>query len=301
MQSTLDSAVKKYAPFLLAGILCVFAALQLFAKKNTPSPELEAKQIQHERREIASGPRFAILKGFEAFTDPKAVAEFLEAANQLPNGASDDEQVKVFRPLRLRQLAEGRRIEFSKNHVVRFIEDAPGLDGFCRVIAENPPKNKDAQLWVEKSLLRDENDLYASRALTGFWIFRGKEGLELGGQYVTNLKDLLAAIYAGEIDDDMASQCVFMPEAQGGEAEAVLGQFVIYQEHHPDGGRLMDFAMNRSGNDDPLFSGPVRYVGREGFTTRNGTVRMIPVFKSEPNVKPEPNYDDSQYKAIKPN
>lgn len=272
------------ARLILAVLLPCLSSCGKSSKSAKPLGTTEAQVIE-SKPEIPSGERFAVLKGFEAFTDRSAVVELVETEKHLRAGAGDSEREKVFKPLRQRQLADGRRVEFTRDRVVRLVKAEAALGDFCQVFAEDAPKNAKPDLWVSRRFMVDANDVVGSRVLTGFWIFRGKEGTEIGGHYVTALQDVIAAVYEGEISEDLAKQCVFMPDAQGGEVDTLLDEFVIYREHHPSAQRLIQFAMGRNGSNDPLRSAPVRYTGREQFTTKNGTVRMIPVVATVKGIK----------------
>ena len=133
-----------------------------------------------------------------------------------------------------------------------------------------------------------------------FSVVRGTQGAEIGGVFIADLREMLYALYEGGIYRDQAKLCVFTFEAQcGARVESIVNEYAICAV---TGGQMQPFAIEIDGSESELLSGQaIRYLGHQSFTTQNGTVRMIPVFKSEPNVKSEEDYDHSQYKAIKPN
>lgn len=128
---------------------------------------------------------------------------------------------------------------------------------------------------------------------------RGNQSAEVGGIFISDLREMLDALYEGPIPLSEANLCVFTFEAQ---CSARVDYFASdYAICSVMGGEAQPFAIEIDGSESELLSGhAIRYIRNESFTNRNGIVRMIPVFKSECNVNPEPEYDDSQYKAIKP-
>lgn len=268
---------------VVTAILVCAVPLAIWSLSDGESKASAAQVSDMPVTPLHDGPRYVISKDAEAFTDRSAVIEVLDAEKRLPSNPSDEQRLSVFKPMRQRHLAEGRRFDFQNDSIVRFIKNENDLANYCLVQEENTRRT----LWVQKLFLSDASDLLASRALTGYTVFRGEEGMDIGGKYVMRLHDVIASIYDGEMTDEDASKCVFMPEAQSGEVETILDNYVIYWMAHPrDHYRKIHFAMEKHGEDvDPRRGGPIRYIRRDTFSTRNGTLRLVPILKIERGIK----------------
>ena len=263
-------------------VLCALVAIWL-AKALLIGGSNEAKAAPSNDSDIPDGPRFAVLSGSSAFTDRSALSEYLDAQGPLPEG--EEFARSLSEPIDPRLSAAGKQIKFTRNTVVSLVANDAKFTGYCEIAAVNR-QGESARLWINRDFLLDETDFDGGRVLTGFWIFRSDEmPMEVGGVEIDNLEDVISAIYSGELSDEVASRCVFMPNLQCGIADQKTGDYVIYRESDPQGGADLQFAVKEGASGETLYSSPVRYVGREEFTTRNGTIRRIPVVAPERRVK----------------
>jgi hypothetical protein len=137
--------------------------------------------------------RYGIQQGSYGFTDREGVLE-LTAIDQ--KFVTEEERKRARRELRLQREKEERRIDFSRDYVVRIVKEEPELNGMCEVIAEDGRGLKNPRFWVHKSVLQTSDSLFGSKIVTGYMVFKGNEGTEVGGADVSDLLDLLVAVYA---------------------------------------------------------------------------------------------------------
>lgn len=143
------------------------------------------------------------------------------------------------------------------------------------------------------------NHTQHQQAKEQFRIIRGSQFENVGGNSISDLSEMLDALYQGLVSPEQAQVCVFTSEAQrSARVDYMAKDYAICtadDESQP-------FAIEIDGSEAEILSGkPIRYTRHESFTTRNGMVRLLPVFKSVPGINTEEDYDASQYEAIKPN
>lgn len=282
---------RKRSTWLLIGIAAVTVCFIVVLASIVPSIGTKQMQTAQSSAEIPDDARFGVPKGAPVFTDRKGVLEL----NEIKNRPDSPEKKSAYAELDVRQKADGLLVTLSADCVVRILQRDEQL-GFYQVEAEKVQEPNPQRFWVHKSILEDAKSLTGSRIITGYRIFRGKEGMSLNEDVdVLTLLDLVVALYDGRVTEEQASECIFMPAAQrtkfdDSEVESVLDDYIIYVANYDGsynrpGVRGVHFAMPRSDGNDPLGSGPVRIIGRKEFTTRDGTVMSIPVVEIQKGIK----------------
>lgn len=189
-----------------------------------------------------------------------------------------------YAPVRVRQQAAGKRLDFTQNYIVREDTSEPAVADYHKVISETPLPGGIKSFWVHKSILNGGDSFTGSKLLLGYYIFRGGDGLFVNNQVpILDLGDVVDALYEGKLSAKAAKNCVFTPSAQQADFKKRTGDYSLYAVRTASWSPERYFAMPRHGKQ--LGQVSVRYSGSEEFTGGDGAVFSIPVFVPEPAVK----------------
>lgn len=292
--------------------------------RKTVSPKVQSKPLPQEQftptpstsasptpiTPTVSGPLFVVLKGSTMYAD-KETLSIMERESEKGGDAGTRALVS---------LGDAGKIWTEEYSImVSVIESGGPLDSSL-VEASNGGKGlKASRFWVGKTcllpqtnhaakLVSDESKTVSKASFR--YVVDGRSAVDIGRTDAEHLIHLIDGIYGGAISDAQAKQCLVRREAVGGsnpcEFQYLVDDYLIYEgvlsvrAHYQfalvrdrsfeDGYKSPSefYKMLKGGgffSGDPLYWDGLVFVGRATFTTAQGVVVSVPVFKSV-NVQP---------------